>query len=195
VAALVLAACKGPATTETKPPEPVTQPAPAEATEVVGPDGVACVGAIEAGPDGAVREEDPGVVKALLALAVSPTDKGNLCQGTVYRATAAITVYRVWNSEKEYTQLGRWWTLGAPTGTRAEYQKDYVICDGWSRLDRVVACKLKVGSRFVIGPGQSVRCDEGPSYAKSAKNQVFIANDGQAGEILVDECEPASPWP
>lgn len=212
MAALVLAACKGAEPPATKPTEPVETAAPApvkaepapvktepvkpEAEPVlVGIDGVSCVGGFDAVPAGAVREEDPEVTKKLLAVAVSATDKGNLCQGTVYRATEPIAVYRVWNSEKEYTQLGRWWTLGPPTGTRAQYQKDYVICDGWSRLDRVVACKLKVGSHFVIGPGQSVRCDTGPSYAKSAMNQVYIANDGQAGVILVDQCEPARPWP
>jgi hypothetical protein len=182
---VVLAACKGDS------PGPTT----AGGAVVAGIDGVACVGAIDEAPAGAVREEDPAIVQALLDQALGATDKGNLCAGQVFRATAPITVHRVWNSEKEYTQLGTWWTFTAPAGTREAYQKDYIICDGWSRLDRVVACKIKVGANFVVGPGQSVHCDAGASHVKSAKNQVFIANDGQNKVIHVDDCEPVRPWP
>lgn len=168
---------------------------PAGEQALLGVDGVACAGFIEKPPAGAVLEEDQAKVKALLDVAVSPSDKGNLCAGQVFRATEPITVYRVWNSEKDYTRLGRWWTFTAPSGTREAYQDDYIICDGWSRLDQVVACKIKPGANFVVGPGQNVKCDAGKSRAKSAKNQVFIANDGQKNEIFVDGCEPSKPWP
>lgn len=185
-------ACKG-GPTSTAPVETKAEPEPAAA--LAGIDGVACVGAIGAAPAGAVVEEDRAVREPLLALALAASEKGNLCAGQVYRATAPITVHRVWNSEKEFTRIGRWWSFAAPTGTREAYRRDNVICEDWSRLDRAVTCEIAVGARFVVGPGQSVACDVGASYPKSATNQVFIANDGQKNEIFVERCGEPTAWP
>ena len=54
---------------------------------------------------------------------------------------------------------------------------------------------MKVGARFVVGPGQSARCADGKEYAKSAVNQVFIPNDTREQRVYVEHCENLGDWP
>lgn len=205
--AFVLAlACNRGATPEATPPEPVvtapadtppTPPTPATPPANVGvaADGVACVGVIAPPPKGAVAETDPDAIKTLLAAAIADTDKGSLCTGAVHRVVEPIKVYRVWNSAKDHTQRGSWWSFDRPVGPREQYRRDNDICEDWSPLDRLIVCDLKVDARFVVGPGQSVRCEVGESHPKSAVNQVYIPNDGRNNVYFVEACELLGAWP
>lgn len=158
-------------------------------------DGIACVGSIAAPPPGARPVDDSPAAGAVLQKSLGATDAGSLCTGQVFEAAAPIKVYRVWNSEKEYTQMGGWWSFDAPSGTREQYREQNAVCEEWSKLDRLIVCEIKVGALFVVGPGQSATCKVGPSYPKSATNQVFIPNDGRKGEIFVERCEQLGDWP
>ena len=192
-----LASCKtGSATTS---PEPKASPdvAAADPAALVGGpiDGIACVGTIVAAPEGAKAAGDRAAAEAVLQKSLGATDAGSLCTGQVFEAAAPIKVYRVWNSEKEYTQMGGWWSFDPPSGTREQYREQNAVCEEWSQLDRLIVCEIKVGALFVVGPGQSAACKVGPSYPKSATNQVFIPNDGRKNEIFVDNCEQKGNWP
>ena len=91
--------------------------------------------------------------------------------------------------------MGGWWSFDPPSGTREQYREQNAVCEEWSKLDRLIVCEIKVGALFVVGPGQSATCKVGPSYPKSATNQVFIPNDGRKNEIFVDNCEQKGNWP
>ena len=191
---LGVAACKPGGATTT--PEPKDSSGGDAAAVAGGPlDGVACVGSIAAAPTGAAAPGDRAAADAVLQKALGVTDAGSLCAGQVFQAAAPIKVYRVWNSEKEYTQMGGFWSLDPPAGPREAYREANAVCEEWSPLDRLIVCEIKVGALFVVGPGQSAACKVGASYPKSATNQVFIPNDGRKGEIFVENCEPTSTWP
>jgi hypothetical protein len=156
----------------------------------LGIDGVACVGEVERVPESLVAVQD----SALLETALGASGEGKLCQGKVFLTTQAVTVYRVWNSDKSYSLYGRWWSFQPPEGSRQKYRKDNVICPSWSALDRMSECTIKVGTRIVVGPGQSAACRQ-TTYAKSAVNQVFIQNDSRNDVILVENCSAGVDWP
>ena len=113
----------------------------------------------------------------------------------IYQVTAPTTVYRVWTAAKAYTQLGGWWSFTAPRGPRAAYQRDNAICAEWSALDTVSSCTIKLGTRIVVGPGQSADCEGDADFAASATNQVFIPNDTRKGQLFVEGCTAGVPWP
>lgn len=162
---------------------PVTPPSPVVAA--------ACAGEIAAAPEGARRVEDP----ALLASALGDEGAGKLCTGAVFEATRAVTVYRVWQRDRAYTELGRWWSLERPVGPRASYRAQNDICPEWSALDVWSRCELRAGARFVMGPGQSARCAGGVVLPRSATNQVYVDNDARQGRVLVERCEQLGAWP
>ncbi|MEZ4393962.1 MAG: hypothetical protein R3A48_23055 [Polyangiales bacterium] len=151
----------------------------------------ACVGTIAAAPEGARRVEDP----TLLASALGAEGEGRLCTGAVFEATRAVTVYRVWQRDRAHTELGRWWSLERPVGPRASYRAQNDICPEWSALDAWSRCELRVGARFVLGPGQSARCAGGSVLPRSAVNQVYIDNDTRQGRLFVERCEQLGAWP
>jgi hypothetical protein len=153
-------------------------------------DGEACTGAIDAPPPAAraVRDE------ALLREALDLSGKGKLCTGRVYEAVGPVTVYRVWHAARAYTEFGRWWSFSRPSGPVAAYREQNAICAEWSALDVVSECTIKAGARFVVGPGQSARCDGGVVYPKSAVNQVYIPNDTRAGKVFVEGCRQLGPF-
>lgn len=153
-------------------------------------DGEACVGAIAAPPPGARAASD----EALLREALDLSGKGKLCTGRVYEAVGQVKVYRVWHVARAYTELGRWWSFAPPSGPVAAYREQNAICPEWSALDRISVCTLKVGARFVVGPGQSARCEGGVMYPKSAVNQVYIPNDTRAGKVFVEGCQQLGPF-
>jgi hypothetical protein len=155
-----------------------------------GVDGVACVGQISSPPPGlAVVADD-----ALLQEALGATGAGELCAGQVLVALEPVTVYRVWDSARNYTRYGSWWSFQRPEGPRSQYREDNSICPSWSELDRMSACTVKVGAKLVVGPGQSAQCKQ-MTYAKSATNQVYIPNDGRNNVLYVAECTEGAVWP
>ena len=163
---------------------------PAAEQPLVGVDGVTCVGEVEAPPEGLVEIDDMN----LLELALGASGQGKLCAGQVYQTEEPVTVYRVWNSEKSYTVYGSWWSFEEPEGPKQEYRKDNGICPSWSSLDQMSSCTIKVGTRVVVGPGQSAKCQE-MTYAKSDVNQVYIPNNSRDNIILVENCTGGTDWP
>lgn len=151
----------------------------------------ACVGTVEDHLDGARLVEDP----ALLARAVGRSNEGKLCAARVFEATRSITVYRVSQADRAQREPGRWWSLARPSGTREGYRAANVICADWSALDVLAQCEVRVGARFVVGNGQSVRCTDGTILAQSESIQVYIDNDTREGRVLVERCQSLGAWP
>ena len=120
----------------------------------IGKDGIACVGDVMDPPPGLVEAKD----EALLTKTLGVSGKGNLCTGKVFKVTYPLTVYRVWNNSKSYTEFGPWWSFSPPQGPRDAYREANAICPEWSALDRMSVCSLKMGAVIVIGPGQSADC-------------------------------------
>ncbi|WP_206956273.1 hypothetical protein [Trinickia acidisoli] len=153
-----------------------------------------CVGAIEP-PYGLTPISAP----ALLAKTVLPPEKGGLCMGLAYEVTQPLTVYRVWDSSKPWSQYGSWWSFNPPAGPRDAYRRKNEICPSWSALDRVTQCRLKPGAEVVIGPGQSAQCDAKDgniSYPPSAEMQVYVPNDNSdPSKLLVSNCVQETTWP
>lgn len=158
---------------------------------LLGVDGQPCVGGVDAAPDGAVSVEDA----TLLASSRDAAGKGKLCAGTVFEAKKNIPVYRVWNSAKPYTEIGRWWSLSRPAGPVDKYREQNAICPEWSDLDVVSVCEIKAGSHFVMGPGQSAKCEGNREYPRSVTNQVYIDNDTREKRVFVDNCKKLGSWP
>ena len=75
-----------------------------DAGTAVGIDGLACVGEIETPHVGVTETVD----QALLDQALGASGKGGICAGKVFTVQGETRVYRVWDSSKSYTQLGRW---------------------------------------------------------------------------------------
>ncbi len=203
-AALALVACASsttgvPASTA---PAPAPAPAPASAcasSAVSSSSAVAspapsipgCVGGFEVPPPGAREVEDA----PLVARAVGKPGEGKLCAGKAYEVVAPIVVHRVWQAAKPHTLFGGWWSFDAPHGPLADFRARYVVCPAWTTLDVASTCTLKVGARFVVGPGQSATCGDGGTLPASAAGQIFVPNDARAGVVLVDACEPLPSWP
>lgn len=188
----LLAACTGEPAPNTA-PQPTATPSATQAIPPPPPPASACPGKIDAPADGLKEVDDA----ALLKSALGDPGKGALCAGKVFEATKPITVYRVWNKAKPYTQLGRWWSFARPLGPVDAYQKANDICPEWSALDVMSECKVKVGAHIVIGPGQSATCEKS-SLPASATNQVFINNDTRDPAkqvVFVDGCTPGAAWP
>lgn len=150
-----------------------------------------CVGTIQAPAPGLEATSDPELLKS----ALGEPNKGQLCMGQVFVATAPVTVYRVWDQAKSYTLYGRWWSFNLPQGPTEQYREENAICPGWSVLNQMSSCTLKVGSKIVVGPGQSADCGEGLVYPQSAVNQVYINNDSRNNVLWVENCDAGSNWP
>lgn len=120
----------------------------------------------------------------LLADSIGTPNNGKLCQGEVYESKqdAEVVIYRAWNSTNPGSKLGSWWALYEPAGAVAEYREDYEICYQWSPLDKMVRCTLKVGTKVVIGNGQSATCSQYLTYPVSESQQVYIQDTSNAVE-------------
>lgn len=177
------------------PPQPTAAPTARAATPPAQSplaSAAACPGKVEV-VEGLKEVDDP----ALLQQALGEPGKGSLCTGKVFEATKAVTVYRVWNKAKAYTQLGRWWSFSTPRGPVDAYRAANDICPEWSALDVVSECHVKVGAHLVVGPGQSATCEKG-GYPASPVNQVFIPNDTKDPanqKLFVEACTAGAPWP
>lgn len=153
-------------------------------------DGQSCTGYIDSSPEGSSPVEDA----ALLQEALGKSGEGKLCAGRVLEAKQSVAIYRVWNSAKDYTEFGRWWSFSKPVGPVDKYRADNAICPEWSELNQLTACSIKVGARYVVGPGQSAQCMM-MLYDRSAINQVYIPNDTRVGKVYVENCVRLGAWP
>lgn len=156
----------------------------------VGIDGVACVGTVGEPLAQAVSTSDT----ASLNEARAATDKGGVCAARAFVAQQPVKVYRVFDSSRGSSAMGRWWSLTKPEGPREKYRQDYAICAAWSALDRLTSCTIKPGAIVVIGTTQSVACEEG-TYPKSANHQVYLQNDLAKGQLVVENCSDEGAWP
>lgn len=156
-----------------------------------GIDGAACVGTPPTSAPGLVEIANP----ALLVQARLATGKGGECAAKVFSVTAPLVVYRVFDSNKPQSKLGRWWSLRRPSGPRDGYRSAYAICPEWSKLDRLIACEVRPGTEIVVGTTQSATCKDGRTYPKTADYQAFIPNDGRAGISHVGACSEETRWP
>ena len=149
-----------------------------------------CIGQINPPPDGLQESTN----SLLLQKALGNNGEGKLCKGKVYEATKAVTVYRVWDKDKDYTLYGGWWSFELPQGTREEYRVKNDICPSWSPLNQMSSCTLKVGSKIVVGPGQSATCKHS-TLPQSPVNQVYIPNDSRNNILFVENCTEGKDWP
>jgi hypothetical protein len=161
-----------------------TKPATAEA----------CAGPVATPPPGLVKADEPAP-----AWSVGAPGKGSLCEGKVFVAQGPVTVYRIfsasWKDSKLAGPKGAFWTLDRPTGTAASYRNVYEICKEWNDLDMINECKIEVGAKVVLGPGQSATCDKSDtSYPRSAANQVVLVKKADGSVPVVDCKESAQKW-
>jgi hypothetical protein len=178
---LLLSACSTvPTPPDLKSTPHTTQPSIAE-----------CTGAIATPPPGLVPTDDP----ALLQRAVGEAKQGKLCTGQVFIAKATILVYRIWDQAKPGSLYGSWWSFQPPTGNREQYRIDNAICPEWSALNVLSVCQIKIGSKLVLGPGQSAKCSETLSYPASPVNQVYLPNNLQQNLLQVENCSTGTLWP
>jgi hypothetical protein len=168
-----------------------TNISPIQDNAIVAIDEKACIGTIMTPPAGLAETDDTELLQA----AQGESGQGRLCAGKVFVAEKPVTVYRVWDSTHSYTAYGSWWSLSDPQGPRDNYRKEEDICPEWSALDRMSACSLKVGAKVVIGPGQSVNCNNNLSYPPSSVNQVYIPNDSRNNKVYVENCSAGADWP
>lgn len=192
LAVSVIVGCGGAAATNPKVESaPTAIENPQTTIPPIGPvDGIACAGSFDPLPDGVKEVSD----EAMALSAIDESGKGKLCMARVFEVVTPIKVFRVWNSQKSYTELGRWWSFAKPSGPVDTYREQNAICPEWSDLDRVSACEISVGARFAIGPGQSAQCSA-TKYEKSAVNQVYIPNDTREDKVFVEHCEQLGAFP
>lgn len=156
-----------------------------------GIDGEHCVGNLPANVDGLHPVEN----NVLLAKAQYQSGKGGVCSARSFSVVAPVNVYRVYDAANPKSAFGGWWAMTQPAGPRDDYRAKNAICPEWSKLDRLVACKVKVGAEIVLGTTQSVTCGDGTVYPKTAEIQVFVPNDQRNGVLYVEDCEEKGNWP
>lgn len=177
ISALLLCACTG------VPKSP--------ASLSMGIDGEACAGPAPA----AVEALSTTNNAELLKKAQYGSGKGGTCTAQSFAAVAPLQVYRVYDAQKPWTAYGGWWAMTRPSGPREDYRAQNAICSEWSKLDRLIACQVKVGAEIVIGTTQSVTCEDGTVYAKNTTLQVYIPNDQKNGVLHVENCREEGSWP
>ncbi|WFP52133.1 hypothetical protein PL263_08915 [Methylomonas sp. EFPC3] len=138
---------------------------------------------------------EPVADDRLVEIAYGAPGQGKLCTGQAFMVSAPLTVYRVWDSGRPYSEYGNWWTFAAPAAGLEQYRELEAICPEWSAPDRLSVCQIKVGTRIAVGPGQSVQCADGSNYPPAAANQIYIPNDAAKGKMYLEHCAPAVPWP
>ena len=134
-----------------------------------------CIGDINL-PISLQRKFDEVQDDAILTQAIGGPGQGKLCQGKVYQVkkNAQVNLFRTWNGNNFASQYGNWWTFSAPRGSVANYRQQNAICYQWTPLDKLSHCRLKAGSKIVVGTGQSVNCSDNLTYPVSQAQQVFI---------------------
>ncbi|HEX5057555.1 MAG TPA: hypothetical protein VFX02_13795 [Gammaproteobacteria bacterium] len=163
--------------------------APAPGTSVAAPENTPCVGQVPTSVPGLAAAANDELTSSALGL----DDKGGVCAAIAFTAIEPVQVYRVYDS-KSGNPYGRWWSLKRPRQSREQYRASYAICPEWSALDRLISCRLKPGSRIVLGTTQSMQCKD-TAYPKSSDIQVYIPNDVNTQAVYVDNCVEEEPWP
>ena len=133
------------------------------------------------------------------AWSVGAPGKGSLYEGKVFVAQGPVTVYRIfsasWKDSKLAGPKGAFWTLDKPTGTAASYRSVDEICKEWNDLDMRNECKIEVGARVVLGPGQSATREKSDtSYPRSTANQLVLVKKANGSVPVVNCKEPAQKW-
>jgi hypothetical protein len=197
----LLLACGGAASPPQVPESPpvATTAAPTAAPLAVAPppsskSTTTCAGPVATPPPGLVKADEPAPTWS-----IGEPGKGSLCEGKVFVAQGPVTVYRAFSASYKTSKLagptGAFWTLDKPSGSSANYRNVYEICKEWNDLDMVNECKIEVGARVVLGPGQSATCDKSDtSYPRSAANQVVIIKKADGSVPVVDCKESAQKW-
>lgn len=157
----------------------------------LGVDGEACAGTVPAAVDG-LNTSDNSV---LLAKAQYPSGKGGVCAAQAFAVATPLSVYRVYDAGKRGSEYGGWWAMARPNGPKDAYREKNAICKEWSNLDRLIACQVKAGAQIVLGTTQSVTCDDGTAYPKTAEIQVYVPNDSRNGVLYVESCREEGAWP
>jgi hypothetical protein len=129
----------------------------------------------------------------LLGIAIGHPEQGKLCTGQEFEVTKLLTIYRVWDKSRDYSQYGQWWTFEVPEGPEDSWRSTYAVCPEWGPRNIVSKCRLIVGTKIVIGPGQSMKCAS-TTYPLSSANQVFIPNKLVNDTDYVEKCEDHA-WP
>jgi hypothetical protein len=184
-----------PEPTVAAPTTPATPTIPATPTKPVAPTNAeACAGPVATPPPGLVKADE-----APPKWSIGEPGKGSLCEGKVFVAQGPVTVYRIFSASYKTSKLagptGAFWTLDKPSGTAASYRNVYEICKEWNDLDMLNECKIEVGAKVILGPGQSATCDKSDtSYPRSAANQVVIVKKTDGSVPVVDCKESAQKW-
>lgn len=136
---------------------------------------------------------DPIDAPELISQAKKGPGKGGVCDARAFRVNGTPTIYRAYNGTNPSSKLGEWWALEEPSGPVSAYRRDYQICYQWSPLDRLVKCTLRVGTKVVLGTGQSAACSEYLSYSTSASVQLYLA-DAKADAVDCAEFDAIMSW-
>jgi hypothetical protein len=153
--------------------------------------GSECAGRIEP-REGLKEVEDQERLKSARGL----PGQGKLCEAKVFEVVKPLTVYRAWDGSRKDTEFGPWWAADAPAASRREYRSAYVVCPSWSPLTMVSKCRLKVGSRVIVGTGQSAFCKkEGFEMPASGVNQILARDEQWRSEDFVEGCSSEPAWP
>lgn len=163
----------------------------APSVSATGIDGEKCVGMTPATVEGLSPNND----STLLKKAQYETGKGGVCTAKSFVATAPLNVYRVYDEKKPWSAYGGWWAMTRPSGSKDDYRANNAICKEWSNLDRLISCQVKIGAEIVLGTTQSVTCEDGSTYPKTAAVQVYIPNDQKNSVLYVENCREEGRWP
>lgn len=127
---------------------------------------------------------------ALRAQVLGNPGEGRLCSAALLEAREAVPVWRLYNRADAHSQLGRWWLLERPAEPVASLRERLAVCPEWSPLDALVECRLRVGARVALGPGQSVQCTGGRHFDASPALQLYVPNDTRSTPqvVLVEDC-------
>lgn len=139
---------------------------------------------------------------------VGDAGSGGLSSCNRYRTrVSGVRVYRVVGNSDPSGSEGEWWTFEPPSGTVANFRRQYAVCEGWNTCEYLITCTLAAGVRIDVGPGQSVSastCREAARrrnivqtnpnehYEASDRLQVYVPRKGYP---RLADCEAPVAWP
>ena len=99
-----------------------------------------------------------------------------------YETSDPIRVYRGWNSEKEWSKRGRWWSTQPPSGTLSEYRRSMAVCPEWSPLDTFSTAVIRRRTALIIGYTSAVQCDS-IEYGDTSVIQIYLINPSRLRKV------------
>lgn len=99
-----------------------------------------------------------------------------------YETTEPIRVYRGWNSSKEWSERGSWWSPDPPSGTLSEYRRMMAVCPEWSLLDTFSTAIIRRRTSLIIGYTSSVQCDS-IEYGDTSVIQIYLINPSRLRRV------------